>query len=88
MYYRKKPVIVEAIQFGPIGNGARIIAWASPNIARLTNKGLEINTFEGTMLANRNDWIIKGVRGEFYPCKPDVFELSYEPVPEAGDKDD
>jgi hypothetical protein len=41
---------------------------------------IAINTLEGTMLASLGDWIIRGVRGEFYPCKPDIFEATYEPV--------
>lgn len=44
--------------------------------------GLRINTLEGTMLANWCDWIIKGINGEFYPCKPDIFENTYERVVE------
>jgi hypothetical protein len=42
--------------------------------------GLKINTLEGVMLAQQGDYIIKGVKGEFYPCKPDIFEQTYEPV--------
>lgn len=42
--------------------------------------GLEIKTLEGTMLADPGDWIIRGVKGEFYPCKPDIFEATYERV--------
>lgn len=42
--------------------------------------GLLIRTLEGDMLARQDDWIIKGVQGEFYPCKPDIFEATYEPV--------
>ena len=42
--------------------------------------GLAIQTLEGVMIANPGDWIIKGVQGEFYPCKPDIFEATYEPV--------
>lgn len=42
--------------------------------------GLAIPTLEGTMYASENDWIIKGVKGEIYPCKPDIFEATYEPV--------
>ena len=40
--------------------------------------GLKINTLEGVMLAQQGDYIIKGVKGEFYPCKPDIFEMTYE----------
>ena len=42
------------------------------------NTGFKIETLEGIMTANVNDWIIKGVAGEFYPCKPDIFEQTYE----------
>lgn len=42
--------------------------------------GLLIPTLEGLMVARENDWVIKGVQGEFYPCKPDIFEQTYEPV--------
>jgi len=45
-----------------------------------TDEELEIETLEGTMKANKGDWIIKGVKGELYPCKPDVFEMTYEQV--------
>ena len=43
-----------------------------------TDVEMEIETLEGTMKANKGDWIIKGVKGELYPCKPDVFEMTYE----------
>lgn len=45
-----------------------------------TNKEMDIKTLEGTMHANVGDWIITGVNGEQYPCKPDIFEKTYEPV--------
>ena len=45
-----------------------------------TNKEIEIETLEGTMKANKGDWIIRGVKGELYPCKPDVFDMTYEKV--------
>lgn len=41
---------------------------------------IEIHTLEGVMRANEGDWIIQGVQGEFYPCKPDIFDTTYEPV--------
>lgn len=85
MKYIKKPVIIEAIQFGPEGNAAKIIDWAGANgvFVRLDHSGIHIKTLEGTMLAARNDWIIKGIKGEFYPCKPDIFELTYEKLDET-----
>ncbi len=48
---------------------------------RISDGGRTINTLEGQMKANFDDWIIKGVNGEFYPCKPDIFEKTYELVP-------
>lgn len=81
----KKPVEVEAIQyfreqnihavqdfFGD-GNGRELIY--KPEINEYA-----IRTLEGEMLLSHGDWIIKGVKGEFYPCKPDIFEATYEPV--------
>ena len=47
-----------------------------------TDVELEIETLEGTMKANKGDWIIKGVKGELYPCKPDVFDMTYEELSE------
>lgn len=53
-----------------------------------TDKELDIETLEGTMHASKGDWIITGVNGEKYPCKPDIFEKTYEPVePEEEKKD-
>lgn len=51
-----------------------------PSVFSDDTLGLIIPTLEGDMLAIENDWIIKGVKGEFYPCKPDIFEATYEPV--------
>jgi hypothetical protein len=47
---------------------------------RSCSEGLYIETLEGTMKADNGDWIIRGVKGELYPCKPDIFEATYEPV--------
>ena len=81
MKYRKKPVIIEAVQFD--GTDASC-DWLLPqliegSIGRSVNK-LHIKTLEGTMTADIGDYIIKGVNGEFYPCKPDIFEKTYEKV--------
>ena len=79
--YRKKPVVIEAIQLVP-GCGVKIFGID----VDLDNMGLRlcmyIKTLEGTMTADEGDWIIKGVKGEFYPCKPDIFEQTYEKVNE------
>lgn len=82
--YRKKPVIVEVLQFTAIG----VIDWDKiyefcPDV-RPRNGELYIKTIEGEMHVSPNDYIIKGVKGEFYPCKPDIFEATYEAV-EAKD---
>jgi hypothetical protein len=79
--YRKKPVVIEAVQV--LGfNHDDVMAFCPGIIADGCTKYL-IQTLEGNMLAQRGDWIIKGVKGEFYPCKPDIFEATYE---EAVDK--
>jgi hypothetical protein len=87
--FRKKPVVIEAMQFiGPsiddldyltefddwvlANQGSRKCRYVGPNMI--------IPTLEGDHKANPGDWIIKGVKGELYPCKPDIFEATYEPV--------
>lgn len=79
--YRKKPIIIEAKQL-KVNNAGIIMAWCNgntwsrPPMRAIT--GISIKTLEGTMEAEYGDWIIKGVNGEFYPCKPDIFEKTYE----------
>ena len=93
MKYRKKPVVIEAIQWtcnnlnevmNFIGSEFKYDAntdyVTSKFIFCKDSKMLQINTLEGTMLMSKGDYIIKGIKGEFYPCKPDVFEESYEEV--------
>ena len=80
--YRKKPVVIEAAQLTP-QNIADIYNWMlqSDRIVSIrTDNTISIGTLEGEMIANQGDWIIKGVKGEFYPCKPDIFEMTYEEV--------
>ena len=82
MKYRKKPVIVEAIQWDG-SNADEILDFGSYNIvATNTEEGTEISihTLEGIMTASIGDYIIRGVAGECYPCKPDIFNKTYEPV--------
>ena len=89
--FRKKPVEIEAMQWAggaqaatPIidwvlSTGERCARWDDPE----TEDGLgviAIDTLEGTMLAAPGDFIIRGVQGEFYPCKPDIFEATYDTV--------
>lgn len=84
--FRKKPIVIDAVQFN--GNTPQIEAFMGSSVQslkRLTDgnalvNGLIISTLEGDMRADLNDWIIKGVNGEYYPCKPDIFEKTYEPA--------
>ena len=83
LLYRKKPVVIEAMQFQPVGSSgedaARVESWCGGEMV-VDDQGysLVIKTLEGHMRASPGDWIIKGVKGEFYPCKPDIFEQTYE----------
>ena len=81
--YRKKPVVIEAMQLTR-ENYAAVDCWITRSGGRecelLENKSLVIHTLEGDMVANKGDWVIKGIKGEFYPCKPDIFEMTYEEV--------
>jgi hypothetical protein len=79
--YRKKPVVIEAVQWDgknqfEIMNFCKSCYFTSYG----TVKDLFIDTLEGDMQATVGDYIIKGVEGEFYPCKPKIFELTYEIV--------
>jgi hypothetical protein len=80
MKFRKKPVIIEAMQFdGSDKSALEICFWSG--MSSLFDEGtLKIETLEGTLTASPGDWIIKGIKGEFYPCKPDIFESTYEAV--------
>jgi hypothetical protein len=85
--FRKKPVVIEARQY--TAESCRdICRWADLDAPGEGGheegicgvEPLAINTLEGMMEAQPGDWIIRGIRGEFYPCKPDVFAATYEPV--------
>ena len=92
--FRKKPVVIEAVQW--TGDNTREVAlWAVSDIADfalptgwwirapadgVAEKQMMIHTLEGDHAANIGDWIIRGVKGEFYPCKPDIFAATYEAV--------
>ena len=85
MQYRKKPVVIEAVQYD--GNFRCLdifpISEVSHFIISSDEKGnecIKIPTLEGEMIASIGDYIIKGVKGEYYPCKPDIFEATYEKV--------
>lgn len=84
--FRKKPVVIEAVQVGSLELAA-IIRWIEGDENRggacevdVDGHVLAIATLEGVMSADPGDWIIKGVAGEFYPCKPEIFEATYEAV--------
>jgi len=79
MKYRKKPVVIEAIQFNGENQGD-VAEFMGEMIRTNFFPDILIETLDGTMKANIGDYIIKGVKGEFYPCKPDIFEMTYEPV--------
>jgi hypothetical protein len=92
MKYRKKPVVIDAVYWDGSWDGFSVVANAmcisgqdDERIMLVTNSGgvptnLAIPTLEGEMLASPGDWIIKGIKGEFYPCKPDIFAATYEPA--------
>lgn len=92
MKFRKRPVVIEAVQYNGL-NHAEIEKFVGKKIeVNLESEtayeagvappifSLNIHTLEGVMKAQGGDWIIKGVNGEFYPCKPDIFEKTYEAV--------
>jgi len=81
--YRKKPVVIEAMQFTEETKN-QVFHWITCATAPVWDSqdrpALKIQTLEGVMTAEIGDWIIKGVAGEFYPCKPDIFAATYEPA--------
>ncbi len=87
MKYRKKPVIIEAMQIKS-DNIRYVLQWIdgeSVSAAGYDDNDMpfiSIHTLEGKMTGQLGDYIIKGIKGEFYPCKPDIFEASYEKVSE------
>lgn len=80
--FRKKPVVIEAVQWmADEDSWKEIQAMGCPTKpGEMGSESFLIPTLEGDMKASKGDWIIKGVQGEFYPCKPDIFEATYEPV--------
>ncbi len=91
--FRKKPVVIEAIQYTeairdahlfngqPLPRGVEIPRkYLHPDNRIVYSADAYIKTLEGRMLVTINDWIITGVKGEHYPCKPDIFEATYEPA--------
>jgi hypothetical protein len=94
MKFRKKPVVIEAMQFDGTHESACLIdgwsvgqvqaqfdyVYAGPNVSAKFNGHIVVHTLEGDMVGNAEDWVIQGVKGEFYPCKPNIFQASYESV--------
>lgn len=87
MKFRKKPVVIDAVQFrsgeqsyemdkltGGVGSG---------RISYPQDGTMLVDTLEGSMIARSGDWIIRGIKGELYPCKPDIFAATYEAVEET-----
>jgi hypothetical protein len=83
--YRKKPVIVEAEQWDGSYDGALSIRHFLECEHEILKDKIIIKTLEGDMEASPGDWVIKGVKGEFYPCKPDIFEATYERAEDVQD---
>jgi hypothetical protein len=90
--YRKKPVVIEARRFDPAQDDATdVLNWCGAYFVEIT-RGVDeyhqaireavsvIRTLEGEMVITPGDFVIRGVQGEFYPCKPDIFEATYEEV--------
>jgi hypothetical protein len=83
--FRKKPVEIEAMQLvDDLQSQTKVANWISSNGGHVkmsfADTYIVIVTLEGDMRADLGDWVIRGVQGEFYPCKPDIFEQTYEAV--------
>jgi hypothetical protein len=83
MRYIKKPVVIEAIQWNG-SNNEEIQEFVGEHCEFLHNEFLFIFTLEGNMRASISDFIIKGINDEFYPCKPDIFKLTYSKADEQN----
>lgn len=84
MKYRKKPIVIEALQF-KVGMDSEEMCKFCPDFNYSCGDGeamiaMSIETLEGEMEVSDGDFVIKGIKGEFYPCKPDIFAASYEVV--------
>lgn len=87
MKYRKKPVVVEAVQWDG-DNDVEIHEFIGEDCFTFHESPfpeLRIHTLEGVMIASEGDYIIKGVQGEFYPCKPSIFDETYEALEVEGE---
>ena len=91
MKYRKKPVVIEAVEFQDTYECVEELQQLGLEPTRISYKEkdkpvLIIETLEGDMKASLGDYVIKGINGEFYPCKPDIFDKTYEKVSLEGEK--
>ncbi len=80
--YRKKPVVIEAVEFTDESFEECVRFLGHSVDLDVRKEAIIIQTLEGPLNASLGDWIIKGVKGEFYPCKPDIFEQTYDKVEE------
>ena len=78
--FRKKPVVIEAVQYDSGYTVDGDLAELGLTNHKHTSTGIVIPTLEGEHLASHGDWIIKGIAGEFYPCKPEIFAATYDLV--------
>lgn len=85
--YRKKPVVIDAIRFNGT-NENEVADFVGENLHITPDGFIFIHTLEGSMAVSYGDYVIKGVRGEFYPCKPDIFEQTYESVESQKELDE
>lgn len=85
--YRKKPVVIEAM--GPIDheNASDIAHWCGGTYAGPATGSIAIATLEGEMTAQQGDYVLRGVEGEFYACKPGIFAATYDEVPTDAERD-
>lgn len=89
MKFRKKPVVIEAWPVAELRSVSDFTqlppaiheAWVEDRL-RFYHDGIAIRTLEGEMIAQPKDWVIRGVAGELYPCKPEIFETTYEQAEE------
>ena len=83
--FRKKPVVIEAVQY--LGDTTELPYEMGVTITHSLKGGsCFLHTLEGEMECQVADWIIKGVKGELYPCKPDIFAMTYEPVTQPNEQ--
>lgn len=88
MKFRKKPVVVEAMEYiGYMFGALPILHWLTKHGAEFdfgsNGDAITIHTLEGDVFARPGDWVIRGIAGEFYPCKPEIFAETYEPAEDS-----